>query len=101
MTAKKVTRRPGYEPAHGRPDPEEIARPVVDERQGTHLPGLEGPPCGLRPPPSDPAQYSHDEPTCPVCAKYQARAEAVTRRLVSGARRPPPPPAPPPPKAGA
>lgn len=95
-TAKKVIRRPGYEPALGRPDPLELADPQVDERTGTHLPGFEGPPCGLRPPPSDPTQYSH-EPTCPVCAKYQDRAEAVTRRLVAGRRPPPAPPS----KAGA
>jgi hypothetical protein len=86
MVRKVVQRRPGYEPALGRPDPLEVANPQIDPRSGTHVPGFDGPPCGLRPPPIDPDQYSSINPTCPECKKYKERAEAVTRNMVAGRR---------------
>jgi hypothetical protein len=83
MASRKVQRRPGFEPAFGNPDPLEVASTVADPRQGTHTPGFEGPPCGLRPAPSSPDQYDAEEPTCPACAKYLEKAQAVTARILA------------------
>ncbi len=77
MATKK--RRPGYEPAHGRPDPD-VRPPATIAGVGyhTHLPVSNGAACNAQPVPTNSKFYDPVSPTCPWCANYLLAAQRVT-----------------------
>lgn len=77
MASKKKT-RPGYEPARGQPDPDDAAPGAFPIGHLTHFPASNGPVCGLKPTPTQAADYDPAEPTCPTCAKWLAATRAHT-----------------------
>jgi hypothetical protein len=76
---KAKTRRPGYEPAKGNPDPLE-APPAVIPGVGyhTHMPQPTGTVCGVYPVPTNAKFYDPVAPTCPQCAAYLKATQRVT-----------------------
>lgn len=91
MASKK--RRPGYEPAHGFPDPEEIREAAGPH---THYPHMTGAVCNIRPVPTNAGSYVdvHDPtdegvPTCPTCRQYCLAVRERTARVYSHASQAP------------